>query len=97
MVFLDIETTTFFQDEHIKALPRDQQIAAMEFGIAVTTQSTRPKGRRKAPFGLLRDAFILDAHATRPTQRNQTRLNGTEHSGVTRRSRKIVGVSLRSG
>lgn len=36
MVFLDIETTTFFQDEHIKALPRDQQIAAMEFGIAVT-------------------------------------------------------------
>lgn len=36
MIFLDIETTTFFQDEHIKALPRDQQIAAMEFGLAVT-------------------------------------------------------------
>lgn len=45
MVFLDIETTTFFQDEHIKALPRDQQIAAMEFGIAVTIDSSEQSPR----------------------------------------------------
>ena len=45
MVFLDIETTTFFQDEHIKALPRDQQIAAMEFGIAVTIDSREQSPR----------------------------------------------------
>ena len=45
MVFLDIETTTFFQDEHIKALPRDQQIAAMEFGIAVTIDSSEQSQR----------------------------------------------------
>mgnify|MGYP003462174240 CR=1 FL=1 len=46
MIFLDIETTTFFQDANIKALPRDQQIAAMEFGIAVTIDSseTSPRG-----------------------------------------------------
>lgn len=35
-VFLDIETTTWFDQDHIKALPRDQQIKAMRFGCAVT-------------------------------------------------------------
>ena len=35
-VFLDIETLDFFQDAHIKALPRDQQLKAMRFGCAVT-------------------------------------------------------------
>lgn len=35
-VFLDIETLDFFQDAHIKALPRDQQLKAMCFGCAVT-------------------------------------------------------------
>ena len=35
-IYLDIETTTFFQDPEIKALPRDEQIKAMRFGCAVT-------------------------------------------------------------
>ena len=35
-VFLDIETTTWFSDPDIKALPRDQQLKAMRFGCAVT-------------------------------------------------------------
>lgn len=35
-VYLDIETLDFFQDAHIKALQRDQQLAAMRFGCAVT-------------------------------------------------------------
>lgn len=35
-VFLDLETTTWFSDPEIKALPRDQQIRAMRFGCAVT-------------------------------------------------------------
>lgn len=34
--YLDIETTTFFQDPEIKALPRAEQLAAMRFGCAVT-------------------------------------------------------------
>lgn len=36
MIYLDIETLDFFQDAHIKSLPRDQQLAAMRFGCAVT-------------------------------------------------------------
>jgi len=36
MIYLDIETLDFFQDDHIKVLPRDQQLAAMRFGCAVT-------------------------------------------------------------
>lgn len=36
MIYLDIETLDFFQDEHIKALPRDQQLKAMRLGVAVT-------------------------------------------------------------
>jgi len=35
-IFLDIETTTWFDQPEIKALPRDQQIKAMRFGCAVT-------------------------------------------------------------
>jgi len=37
-IYADIETLDFFQDAHIKALPRDQQLAAMRFGCAVTAQ-----------------------------------------------------------
>lgn len=36
MIYLDIETLDFFQDERIKALPRDQQLKAMRLGVAVT-------------------------------------------------------------
>lgn len=36
MIYLDIETTTWFSDPDIKVLPRDQQIKAMRFGCAVT-------------------------------------------------------------
>lgn len=36
MIYLDIETLDFFQDAHIAALPRDQQLAAIRFGLAVT-------------------------------------------------------------
>lgn len=36
MIYLDIETLDFFQDAHIKALPRNQQLKAMRFGCAVT-------------------------------------------------------------
>lgn len=35
-VYLDIETTTWFSDPHIKALPRAEQLAAMRFGCGVT-------------------------------------------------------------
>lgn len=35
-IFLDIETTTWFDQPEIKAMPRDQQIKAMRFGCAVT-------------------------------------------------------------
>lgn len=35
-IYLDIETTTWFSDPDIKSLPRDQQLAAMRFGCAVT-------------------------------------------------------------
>ncbi len=37
-IFLDIETTTWFSDPEIKALPRDQQLRAMRFGCAVTCE-----------------------------------------------------------
>lgn len=36
MIYLDIETLDFFQDERIKALPRDKQLKAMRLGVAVT-------------------------------------------------------------
>lgn len=36
MIFLDIETLDFFSDDHIKALPRAEQLKAMRFGCAVT-------------------------------------------------------------
>jgi len=36
MIYLDIETLDFFQDEHITALPREQQLTAMRLGCAVT-------------------------------------------------------------
>lgn len=40
MIYLDIETENFFGDPEIKSLPRDQQIAAMRFGCAVTYRTT---------------------------------------------------------
>lgn len=40
MIYLDIETLDFFQDEHIKAIPdRNDQLKAIRFGIAVTFDS----------------------------------------------------------
>lgn len=36
MIYLDIETLDWFDQDHIKALPRDEQLAAMRFGCAVT-------------------------------------------------------------
>lgn len=36
MLYIDLETLDFFQDEHIKTLPRNEQLAAMRFGCAVT-------------------------------------------------------------
>lgn len=39
MIYLDIETLDFFQDPHIKALPRSEQLKAIRFGIAVTYDS----------------------------------------------------------
>lgn len=36
MIYLDIETLDFFSDPHIKSLPRDEQLAAMRLGCAVT-------------------------------------------------------------
>ena len=36
MIYLDIETLSFFSDPEIKALPRSEQLAAMRFGWAVT-------------------------------------------------------------
>ena len=38
-IFLDIETTTWFDQPEIKAMPRDQQIKAMRFGCAVTCRT----------------------------------------------------------
>lgn len=32
MIYLDIETLDFFEDAHIKALPREEQLAAMRLG-----------------------------------------------------------------
>lgn len=40
MIFLDIETLDFFQDEHIKRLPRPAQLLAMRFGLATTYDDT---------------------------------------------------------
>lgn len=37
MLYLNCETLDFFQDEHIKSLPRDQQLQAMRLGVAVTS------------------------------------------------------------
>jgi hypothetical protein len=36
IVYVDIETLDFFQDEAIKALPREMQPLCMRFGLAVT-------------------------------------------------------------
>lgn len=36
MIYLDIETLDFFADPAIKALPRERQLKAIRFGIAVT-------------------------------------------------------------
>lgn len=36
MIFFDIETLDFFHDPAIAALPREQQIGALRFGVAVT-------------------------------------------------------------
>ena len=44
-VYCDIETLDFFSDPHIKALPRDQQLAAMKFGCAVTYNSVSDEWR----------------------------------------------------
>lgn len=35
-IYFDIETLDFFQDDHIKTLPRSQQVQAIRFGIACT-------------------------------------------------------------
>ncbi len=43
MIYLDIETLDFFQDDHIKSLPRHEQIAAMRFGLAVTIDDVAAK------------------------------------------------------
>lgn len=42
MIYLDIETLDFFQDEHIKSLPRERQLEAMQFGVAVTINDINP-------------------------------------------------------
>lgn len=49
MIFLDIETLDFFQDERIKALPRAEQLAAIRFGIAVTYCDQRDEWREWLP------------------------------------------------
>lgn len=36
MLYIDLETLDFFGDEHIKSLPRAQQLSTMRFGCAVT-------------------------------------------------------------
>lgn len=43
--YFDIETLDFFADDHIKALPRDQQLAAIRFGCAVTYDSRTDEWR----------------------------------------------------
>lgn len=42
MIYLDIETLDFFQDEHIKALPRKQQLAAIRFAAGITCRKAKP-------------------------------------------------------
>lgn len=49
MIYLDIETLDFFQDPAIKALPREQQLRAMRFGIAVTYNDTGDEWREWLP------------------------------------------------
>lgn len=49
MIYLDIETLDFFSDPHIKALPRDQQLAAMKFGCAVTYDAAADEWREWVP------------------------------------------------
>ncbi len=44
-VYLDIETTTFFQDPEIKALPRAEQLKAMRFGCGVTYNARNDEWR----------------------------------------------------
>ena len=39
-VFFDIETLDFFQDAHIKTLPRSLQLAHLRFGVAVVYDDT---------------------------------------------------------
>ena len=41
LICVDIETSTWFDQPHIKPLPRELQIAAMELGCAVTWDNTR--------------------------------------------------------
>lgn len=56
MIYLDIETLDFFQDPHIAALPRNEQITAIRFGCAVTYNSAAGQWRqwREADVGHLR-------------------------------------------
>lgn len=55
-IFLDIETLDFFQDEHIKSLPRDKQLEAMRFGIAVTIDDEESSPR------IWREADIIELY-----------------------------------
>ena len=45
MIYIDIETLDLFSDPHIKRLPRNAQIAAMRFGLAVTYDSANDQWR----------------------------------------------------
>lgn len=45
MIFIDIETLDLFSDPHIKRLPRNSQLAAMRFGLAVTYDSLSDQWR----------------------------------------------------
>lgn len=49
MIYLDIETLDFFQDERIKSLARAEQLAAIRFGIAVTYWDQRDEWREWLP------------------------------------------------
>lgn len=42
MIYLDIETLDFFHDEHIKHLPRPDQLNAIRFGFAATCRLPPP-------------------------------------------------------
>ena len=48
-VYCGIKTLDFFSDPHIKALPRDQQLAAMKFGCAVTYDDGTDEWREWTP------------------------------------------------